>query len=270
MIALGAIYGLLIQPLVKVYKFFKVPGRLGKVKRLRMYATLAVIIGGDRRRSASFRCRRTCTARWRCRPAAPTSVYVEVDGIWTKSSSSRATRSTEGQLLAQLRNIDVDISIAELDRPARSLRGPARGSATASASKIAAPARKSIRSPKRWRASSEQLAQAEDDREKLRLVAPRAGTVLPPPLVEKQARRQRATCRPGPARRSIRRTWAPRSSTGTKLCQIGDPQSLRSPAGDRPGRRRVRRAGPARGDHAGPVGRVRVREHRSKRLGSET
>ena len=44
LIALGAMYGLVVQPLVNVYKFFKVPGRLGKVIRWRMYTTIAVLV----------------------------------------------------------------------------------------------------------------------------------------------------------------------------------------------------------------------------------
>src|SRR3990172_9254257 len=43
LIAAGAIYGLMVQPLVKLYKFFKIPGRLGKVIRWRMYTTIALI-----------------------------------------------------------------------------------------------------------------------------------------------------------------------------------------------------------------------------------
>ena len=42
-ISLFALYGLFIQPLWKVYKFFSIPGRLGKVKPKRMYATLLII-----------------------------------------------------------------------------------------------------------------------------------------------------------------------------------------------------------------------------------
>jgi len=71
----------------------------------------------------------------------------------------------------------------------------------------------------------EQLAQREVDREKLRLVAPRAGTVLPPPLVDKQG--DESTHLP---------SWSGsplepenRGATlvaGTKLCQIGDPDRL--------------------------------------------
>ena len=44
-----AIYGLLVMPLVKLYKYFKVPGRMAKVKKLRMlasFAVAAVVIAG--------------------------------------------------------------------------------------------------------------------------------------------------------------------------------------------------------------------------------
>ena len=50
------------------------------------------------------------------------------------------------------------------------------------------------------KAAEEQLAKRERDREKLRLVAPQSGTVLPPTLVPKQTRATRS-CRPGRARR---------------------------------------------------------------------
>jgi putative peptide zinc metalloprotease protein len=73
--------------------------------------------------------------------------------------------------------------------------------------------------------ANEQLAQQESDRDMLRLVAPRAGTVLPAPLVQKQG--DESIHLP---------TWSgsplePENVgahlvKGTKLCQVGDPQSL--------------------------------------------
>src|SRR5690606_29424741 len=44
LIALMSIYGLLIQPLVKLFKYFRVPGRLGKVKRARLLISTAVVL----------------------------------------------------------------------------------------------------------------------------------------------------------------------------------------------------------------------------------
>jgi len=71
----------------------------------------------------------------------------------------------------------------------------------------------------------QQLEKRVGDREKLLLVAPRAGTVLPPPLVEKRG--DDGAHLP---------TWSgspfdpenigARLMTGTKLCQIGDPHLL--------------------------------------------
>ena len=40
LIACMAMYGLIIMPLWKVYKFFHVPGRIEKVKKARMFASL--------------------------------------------------------------------------------------------------------------------------------------------------------------------------------------------------------------------------------------
>src|SRR5207237_10438606 len=71
----------------------------------------------------------------------------------------------------------------------------------------------------------EQLKNREDDLNKLRLVAPQAGTVLPPPLLERQG--DESVHLP---------TWSgspldpenigAQLKTGTKFCQIGDPRSM--------------------------------------------
>lgn len=222
-IAIGSIYGLLIQPLVKMYRFFKVPGRLGKVSRVRIYATVTVIlaalvgIGFVPLPSHVY-----CSLEVQARNAA--SVYVAVDGVLEKTFVRPGDKVVEGQPLAQLHNIDVDISIADLtgqlNLNAAQLEGLHRVSFNdRRASSQIDPLSKALAGIK------EQLVKQEIDREKLRLVAPRAGTVLPPPLVEKHV--DDGTHLP---------TWSgspfdpenvgARLTTGTKLCQIGDPRSL--------------------------------------------
>ena len=42
-IGLTALYGLLVQPMWKLYKYLSVPGRLDQVKKVRLYATFAVV-----------------------------------------------------------------------------------------------------------------------------------------------------------------------------------------------------------------------------------
>src|SRR3990172_1536418 len=184
MIALGAFYGLLIQPLVKVYKFFKVPGRLGKVKRLRVYATLLLVVAAIVGIClVPLPSHVYCPLEVQARNAA--SVYVAVDGILEKILVRPGDQVTEGQLLAQLRNIDVDVAIADLtgrrEVYAAQLQGLQRVSfEDRRAAAEVVPVSEALASIER------QLTQREVDREKLRLVAPRAGTVLPLPPVDKQ------------------------------------------------------------------------------------
>jgi len=73
--------------------------------------------------------------------------------------------------------------------------------------------------------TEDQLANRQRDREKLRLVAPRSGTILPPTLVPKQTRgnAQLPTWWGSPLEpENLGATLI----SGTKFCQIGDPKWL--------------------------------------------
>src|SRR5205814_7660965 len=99
--------------LITMYKFFKVPGRLGKVKSIRIYATLAVIfaalaaIGFVPLPSHVF-----CPLEVQARHAA--SVYVYVEGFLDKVLVRPGDHVAKGQLLAQLHSLDLEKKIAEL------------------------------------------------------------------------------------------------------------------------------------------------------------
>lgn len=221
-IALGSIYGLLIQPLWNMVKFFRVPGRLGKVKSWRIYATLGVlfaaIIGiGFIPLPAYVYCPLEVQAR------NAESVYARVDGMLEDVFVKPGDTVQQGQVLAQLANLDIELAIAELLGQRNVIQTQLDGLHRAS---LADPRASAQIEPlnKNLAGINEQLAQRELDRERLRLVAPCAGTVLPPPLVEQ---RSDETHLP---------TWhgspfdpenlGTRLSTGTKFCQIGNPQSL--------------------------------------------
>ena len=221
LIALGAAYGLVIQPLVKVYKFFKVPGRLGKVKRLRMYASLllvaAAIVGIC---LVPLPSHVYCPLEVQARNA--TSVYA-VDGVLEKVLVRPGDKVTEGQLLAQLRNIDVNIAIADLTGQREVYAAQLQGLQRVvfedpRAAAEVGPVSEALASIKH------QLAQREDDREKLRLVAPRAGTVLPVPLVDKQGDESHLPSWSGSPLEP--ENLGATLVAGTKLCQIGDPNRL--------------------------------------------
>jgi putative peptide zinc metalloprotease protein len=222
-IALGSLYGLLVQPMWSMYKFFRVPGRLGKVKSLRVYATLSVIfaamigIGFVPLPSHVY-----CPLEVQARNAA--YVYVKVDGILEKTFVQPGDQVTEGQLLAQLKNLDVDFEIEKLTGQRNVFQAQLKGLhlvslADRKASSEIEATTESLAS------TNKQLEQRESDRKLLRLVAPRDGTVLPPPLVEKQG--DESVHLP---------TWhgsplepeniGAHLVKGTKFCQVGNPQSL--------------------------------------------
>jgi putative peptide zinc metalloprotease protein len=208
---------------VNLYKFFKVPGSLAKVVRWRMYTTLgliAVALAGVLMLPLPSHV--FCNLVVQPRGAA--SVYVEHEGILEKVLVKVGDHVEMGQPLAQLSNIDIDISIADLtgqrDVYKVQLEGLMRMSfddqtASAQVSEVT----ESLKSV------TQQLAQRVEDRQKMQLVAPRAGTVLPPAIVQEQTQ--------GDAQLP---TWSgypfdPENlgatlQTGTKLCQIGDPHRV--------------------------------------------
>jgi putative peptide zinc metalloprotease protein len=223
LIALGAIYGLVIQPLWKVYKFFKVPGRLGKVKRVRFYGTLLVLAGAIAA-VLLIPLPAHVYAPLEVQARNADSVYVGVDGVLEKTFVRPGDDVKQGDLLAQLRNIDVEIAISELtgqrDVFSAQLEGLHRVSfADRRANAQIDPLKKALEGTKK------QLKNRQDDREKLRLVAPRDGTVLPPPLVEQRSD-DGAHLPTWSGSPFDRENIGARLTTGAKLCQVGDPRSL--------------------------------------------
>jgi putative peptide zinc metalloprotease protein len=222
-IALGSIYGLLIQPLWNLYKFFRVPGRLGKVSSVRVYVTLAVVFGAI----AALFCIPLPShiyAPLEVQARNAKTVYVAVDGILEKTLVRPGDVVKEGQPLAQLHDIDLDIAIAELtgqrDVSMVQLEGLRRVSyVDRSASTQIDPLKEALVG------INQQLEKRIGDREMLLLVAPCAGTVLPPPLQEKHGDEgaQLPTWSGSPFDPE---NIGSRLIVGTKLCQIGDPHLL--------------------------------------------
>jgi putative peptide zinc metalloprotease protein len=163
-----------------------------------------------------------CPLEVQARNAA--SVYVAVDGVLEEILVRPGDQVAEGQLLAQLRNIDVDLAIADLTGQrevyAAQLAGLERISfEDRRAAAEVDPVSEALASIKA------QLAQREVDRGKLRLTAPRAGTALPAPLVDQQG--DETTHLPSWSGSPLEReNLGATLVAGTKLCQIGDPNLL--------------------------------------------
>ncbi len=169
LIALGAVYGLVVQPLVNLYKFFKIPGRLGKVVRWRMYTTIGLIVAlvaGVL--FIPLPSHVYCSLEVQARNAAP--VYVEQPGILEKVYVEPGDKVEQGQPLAELSDLSLDVSIAERtgQRDTYQAQLAALSSLSYEQGNTAAQISETQAS---LEAAENQLAQSQRDRAKLKLVS---------------------------------------------------------------------------------------------------
>ncbi len=220
-----ALTGLVVQPLYRLGRFFYVPGRLDKVKKPRMLASLAglallvgFVVGVPLPYSV------LATVEIQARDAE--SVYVDVPGVLEAVYVQPGQRVERGTRLAQLRSLDLDLEIARLEGAlneldtrlavleSQRLRDPVAGSEIPSL-------RESRQAKKR------QLDDKRKERGRLMLAARTAGVVLPPPWTPKPE---------DEAAEGVLPAWhgSPfeAKNLGARLddtvlfCQIGDPHQL--------------------------------------------
>ena len=224
MIALMSIWGLFFMPLKKVYDFCKVPGSLGKVKKVRMYVTLLLLAGFiSGLLLIPFPASVFCPFELRPRDAA--SVYVEVEGILSELLVKPGQAVEEGQLLARLENIDLEIEVTRL-----------RGEQSAALAQLDSLKHMQFRdeqaslqmdlSRERYESVTEQLEKKLADMERLELRAPATGIIIPPPKQRESTvdeRLQLASWSGSPLdKKNLGATFQPDGQTDL-FCQIGDP-----------------------------------------------
>lgn len=223
MIAAAALYGLIVMPVWQLIKFFKVPGRMGKVNRWRMVATIvlvAVAVSGVL--LVPLPTRVFCSLE--VHPRGAEIVYVGVPGILEKVHVQPGQTVDENQLLAELNNIDNELQIAEQEGQKRYYEARLKSLRRfGSDSQQAAGGEAEIRGS--LAAATDKLAKLKEDAKRLRIVAPAAGTVMPPPLVPEppDASGRLPTWSGSPLDEENLGTLLMKS---TKLCLIGDPDQL--------------------------------------------
>lgn len=222
-IATVAIVSLIVQPLWKLGKFFWVPGRLDQVKRKNVQWTLAVLAA-----VAAFvflvplPYRVKCALEIKPRDAEP--VYISVAGQLDEIDVKSGQAVEKDQVLGRLSNVDLDLQIAQLEGKraeyASRLESLRRDRfEDASASLQIPQVQESLQTVK------EQLAEKQADMARLKLLAPVAGTVLPPPDVPSrpEAPGQLPTWSGMPLEKKNLGAFLTES---TLFCQIGNPKEL--------------------------------------------
>jgi putative peptide zinc metalloprotease protein len=114
MVAAAGLFGLVAQPLIQLWKLITTPGRLRKVKPIRVAATLGVVAA-----AVVFVLfvplpfHVSCSLEVSARKAV--SVYAEVPGRLEEQLVRPGDTVTNGQALARLVNLDLQLSVIELE-----------------------------------------------------------------------------------------------------------------------------------------------------------
>lgn len=222
-IGMMSLFGLVVHPLWKLGQFFYVPGRIDLVDKQRMWISLAAL--GALLLAICFLPlphRVYGTLELQAHDAA--SVYVDVPGQLAAVLIKPGQKVTKGTTLARLSNVDLEIKIRELtgrrDLLRSQLANLERQRFSDPAAGLQVPeARKSLA------AIEEQLRDRQQDFERLTLVAPVDGTVLPPPDMPLKPTADKAlpTWSGTPLER---RNLGALMTEGTLLCEIGDPRQM--------------------------------------------
>lgn len=221
-IGVAALYGLLVQPFWKLGKFFYVPGRIDKVKKPRMYATLGVI-GAVLAAVMLVPLPHRVYCTFEIQPRDAKKVFVTVPGELAAVQVKSGDEVDEHTVLAKLTNLDVEIDLAKLDGERRQnetqLRSLLRRRHIDREANLEIPAVEATLT-----AIKEQLREKQVDLQRLTLSAPVSGTVLPPAeQKEQKPDRQLASWHGTPLQERNRGAYL---QEGTLFCQVGDPRKM--------------------------------------------
>jgi len=221
-LAMGALWGLVVRPLQNVVKFLNVPGRREEVKVRHLVGTAvaaAAVVGAVALIPLPQRV--WCPAE--LRPRGEDTVYVSVPGRLESVAVAAGAQVTEGDELGRLSSLDLELAIAELE-----------GRAAQSRARLASLERERFTDPaagseigtveESLKSVEEQLAKRRKDREDLVLRAPRSGVILPAMSVK-----------PSPDGSGKLPQWSGHVldecnlgsslAEGTVFCHVGDPQA---------------------------------------------
>jgi len=226
LMAISGLFGLLVQPIWELGKFFYTPGRMNKMKKERLFATAGVVAA-----TVAFVLfvplpfSVKCTFEIQARDAQP--VFTLTPGQITLVSAKPGQTVAQGDPIMQLANPDLELEVVALDGRCREAQQKVdsllkQRFSDPSANDQLAMAREILDSAKK------QHVQKKDELDRLSIKAPTAGTIIPLP-----SRSAKAASAPGRLR-----TW-----TGTpfdeknlgalltptdQICIVGNPTDMQA------------------------------------------
>ncbi len=224
MIAAAGFFGLVVQPLYQLGKFFYMPGRMHKVKRHRLAASLAVVgilIGLVVFVPLPYHVRST----FEISPRNAASIYVDVPGQLKSIYVRNGDVVEPGQPLVTLENLDLALQVVRLEGRAATLETRLRGlERRAYLDETAGMRIKETRESLSM--IREQLDEKQQELDRLLITAPpdRGGTVMAVAAKPPSEDRRRLPSWSGSPLDPKNRGAAFQQSE--LICRIGDPQDL--------------------------------------------
>ncbi|MCE9547998.1 MAG: HlyD family efflux transporter periplasmic adaptor subunit, partial [Planctomycetia bacterium] len=227
LIAATSLVALVGQPMWSLGKFFSVPGRMQQIKRPRLLTFLAGV-GFVVLAALLIPLPHRIYGPLEVQAREPAEVYVEVAGVLKQVHVREGQAVAAGTILAELENIDARLEeaklhgqVVELRQKLLSLRRQQleRDRPGQEAEQQVSATEEELQS------AEKQLIQRQQNLTRLVLRSPRAGTVLPPPLVKGAPHTEGglAGWSGTPLERHNEGTWLP---AGQLLCQVGDPARM--------------------------------------------
>ena len=218
-----SLFGLIVMPLYKLFRFFYIPGRLEKVKKPRMIASLTVL-GLIAAFIIFVPLPHSIYGTFEVQPRGAEPIYVTVPGILETSNVKPGESVKQDAVLAVLRNIDLELEIARLtgearqyDRQLEALAYRRYDDSQAAASEEAVQEARA--------AVYEQLTEKKNDAARLILKAPMDGIVMPPPL-RPDKEDPSGQLPPWSGLPTDEKNAGCTLEESTLFCQIGDPKEL--------------------------------------------
>ena len=158
-------------------------------------------------------------------PRGAVSVYVEVEGTLKEILVEPGQRVEAGEMLARLENIDLEIEIAQLRGQRNATRAQLASLRVLRFQNDQASLQLDL-AQERFDSISKQLEQKLKDAKRLELIAPRAGSIIPPPNRRESTSDERlelASWSGSPLKKkNLGATMVPDGSQNL-FCLIGDP-----------------------------------------------
>ncbi len=183
MIAGAGLVGIVAQPAISTFKFIRTPGRLQKVKRKRLFATLA-IAGVAIAAVCYIPLPHHVDCAFEIKPARAGAVYAGVPGQIVRTVKS-GTQVAIGDELAVLQNPDLDIRLVELEGEYREAEARMRNLSLRSRGDEAIKSQLETQH-ELIESIKEMQRKTQEEVERLIVRAKREGIVMPPPDKEEQ------------------------------------------------------------------------------------